>query len=149
MIHWQLCGVHGLDRADKWYEHQSQSVLETDKTKVLWDFNIQCDHVIEARRPDIMVVGKEDRVLEIIDVAVPADCRVNGKESEKIEKYQLQDFKREITTMWAMWKVGALGAIPKGLNKSLQNIGIRVRPEHVQKTALLGTARILRRVLEI
>ena len=45
--------------------------------------------------------------------------------------------------------VGALGAIPKGLNKSLQNIGIRARPEHVQKTALLGTARILRRVLEI
>ena len=57
--------------------------------------------------------------------------------------------------MWAMRKVevipvvvGALGAIPKGLNKSLPNIGIRA-PEHVQKTALLGTARILRRVLEI
>ena len=62
MIHWELYVVHGLDRADKWYEHQPQSVLETDKTKVLWDFNIQCDHVIEARRPDIMVVGKEDRV---------------------------------------------------------------------------------------
>ena len=91
---------------------------------------------------------------KIIDVAVPADCRANAKKSEKIEKYQ--DLKREITTMWAMRKVevipvvvGALGAIPKGLNKSLQNIGIRVRPEHVQKTALLGTARILRRVLEI
>ena len=83
-----------------------------------------------------------------------ADCRVNANKSEKIEKYQ--DLKREITAMWAMRKVevipvvvGALGAIPKGLNKSLQNVGIRVRPEHVQKTALLGTARILRRVLEI
>ena len=58
--------------------------------------------------------------------------------------------------MWAMRKVGvilvvvgALDAIPNGLNKSLQNISIRVRPDHVQKTALLGTARILRRVLEI
>ena len=50
----------------KWYEHQPQSVSETDKTKVLWDFNIQCDHVIEARRPDIMVVGKEDSVCKII-----------------------------------------------------------------------------------
>ena len=45
--------------------------------------------------------------------------------------------------------VGALGAVSKGLNKSLQNIGIRVRPGQVQKTALLGTARILRRVLDI
>ena len=34
MIHWELCGVHGLDRADKWHEHQPQSVSETDKTKV-------------------------------------------------------------------------------------------------------------------
>ena len=47
---------------------------------------IQWDHVIEARRPDIMVVGKEDRVCKIIDVAVPADCRVNAKESEKKKK---------------------------------------------------------------
>ena len=46
--------------------------------------------------------------------------------------------------MWAMPKVevrpvavGALGAIPNGLNKSLQNIGISVRSGHVQKTALL------------
>ena len=88
---------------------------------------------------------------KITVVAVPADCRVNTKEGEHIEKYQ--DLKREISTMWAMRKVEVIpdvvGAIPKGLNKSPQNIGIRVRPEHVQKAALLGTARILRRVLEI
>ena len=60
--------------------------------------------------------------------------------------------------MWAMGQVkvhhipvavGALGVIPKGLSKSLQNISIRVRPGHAQATAFLGTARILRRVLEI
>ena len=99
-------------------------------------------------------MGKEDRVCEIIDVAVPGDCRVTSKESGKIEKYQ--DLKREILTTWAMRKVeviplvvGALGAIPKGLNKSLQNIAIRIRPGHLQKTSLVGTARIRRRVLEI
>ena len=61
-------------------------------------------------------MGKEDRVRKIIDVTVPADSRVNSKESEKIEKYQ--DVKREVSTMWAMRKVEvipvvvvALGAI--------------------------------------
>ena len=34
---------------------------------MLWDFNIQCDHIIEARRPDIVVVGKEDKVRKIIN----------------------------------------------------------------------------------
>ena len=58
-------------------------MLETDKIKVLWNFNTQCDHIIEARIPDIVVVGKEDRFCKIIDVTVPADCRVNSKESEK------------------------------------------------------------------
>ena len=82
---------------------------------MLWDFNIQCDHIIEARGPVIVFVGKEDKVLRIIDVSVPADSRVNSKESEKIEKCQV--LKREISTMWAMRKVevipvvGALGAI--------------------------------------
>ena len=37
MIHWELWGVNGMNRADKWYEHQPQSVLETDKIEVLWD----------------------------------------------------------------------------------------------------------------
>ena len=50
---------------------------------MLWNFNTQCDHIIEARIPDIVVVGKEDRFCKIIDVTVPADCRVNSKESEK------------------------------------------------------------------
>ena len=77
MIYCELCGVNGLDRADKWNKHQPQSVLEMDKIKVLWDFNIQCNHLIEARRLDIIVVGKEDRVCKImiIDVSIPSDCK--------------------------------------------------------------------------
>ena len=28
------------------------------KTKILWDFTIQCDYLIEARRPDTVVIDK-------------------------------------------------------------------------------------------
>ena len=62
-------------------------MLETDKIKVLWNFNTQCDHIIEARIPDIVVVRKEDRFCKIIDVTVPADCRINSKESEKKQQH--------------------------------------------------------------
>ena len=57
-------------------------------------------------------MGKEDRVCKVIDtidVAVPADCRVNSKESGKTEKYQ--DLKREITTMWALRKVEVIPVV--------------------------------------
>ena len=39
IIHWELCRLYELDRADKWFEHQPNSVQETDRTKVLRDFN--------------------------------------------------------------------------------------------------------------
>ena len=45
--------------------------------------------------------------------------------------------------------VGALGTIPKALEKHLNEIGTSVRVELLQKAALLGTARILRKTLEI
>ena len=61
--------------------------------KVLWDVTIQCDNIIEARRPVIVVVEKECNNAIIADIASPWDHIVYEKESEKIEKYQ--DLKRE------------------------------------------------------
>ena len=45
--------------------------------------------------------------------------------------------------------VGSLGAIPKQFGNRLKQIGITAGRAQVQKTVLLGTARILRKVLEI
>ena len=45
--------------------------------------------------------------------------------------------------------VGSLGAIPKQFGNRLKQIGITVGTEQVQKTVLLGMARLLRKVLEI
>ena len=44
--------------------------------------------------------------------------------------------------------IGALGTITKGLLKGLEDFEVGGRVEIIQMTALLGTARILRRVLE-
>ena len=42
-------------------EHEVESVLENEDYKILWDFSIQADHVIEARRPELVVVDKKKR----------------------------------------------------------------------------------------
>ena len=114
---------------------------------------IQCDHVIEARRPDIVVVEEESNKAIIVDIVSPWDYRVYEKEGEKIEKYQ--DLKREIGKLWGIRQqevvpvvVGALGAVSKRLDTWLDKSGITIRTGLLQKTALLGTARILRKVLE-
>ena len=45
--------------------------------------------------------------------------------------------------------VGSLGAIPKQFVNTLKEIGVIAEIGQVQITVLLGTARILRKVLEI
>ena len=38
--------------------------------------------MIEVRRPEIVVIDKKERVCIIVDIAVPADRRVEEKERE-------------------------------------------------------------------
>ena len=47
-----LCEKHSLKSNERWYEHEPESVVENDGVKLLWEVNIQCDHIIEARRAD-------------------------------------------------------------------------------------------------
>ncbi len=68
-----------------------------DQVKILWDFNIQTDYVIEHRRPDVVVLDKMKKMCLLIDIAVPGDLRV-AKETEKIQKYQ--DVARELRKIW-------------------------------------------------
>ena len=43
-------------------------VEESEICKILWDMTIQCDHIIEATRPDIVVVEKESNKSIIMDI---------------------------------------------------------------------------------
>ena len=94
-------------------------MIENDKCKILWDFTVQTDHIIQARRPDMIVIDKETNKTQVIDFAIPYDSRVDSKEMEKIEKYQ--DLVRELKRLWDMKVVvipivlGALGTTPKTL----------------------------------
>ena len=44
--------------------------------------------------------------------------------------------------------IGALGTVPQGLVGHLESIGVNLVVAQIHKTALLGTARILLRVLD-
>ena len=56
-FHWDLCKKNGLEHTEKWYEHIPEGVEENEEVKVLCDINVQCDSVIETRRPDIILIN--------------------------------------------------------------------------------------------
>ena len=101
----------------------------------------------------MIVEDRRNSHCKIIDFAVPYDNRVDNKEAEKIEKYQ--DLAREIKRLWNTQVkiipvvVGALGTTPRLLPKRLKDIGIETRIVDLQKSAILCSARILRKVLEV
>ena len=153
-VHWNLCRKHGLEHSDKWYVYTPEGVVENEAMKIMWDFNVQCDNVIQARRPDVILIHKEKKEALIVDIAVSADTRIAGKELEKAEKYQ--DLKCEIKRLWELRcakvvpvVIGALGSVTKDLECWIENMDIVPEVGVLQKTALLGTARILRKVLEL
>ena len=151
-IHWEMCKIANIHTTSKWYEHQPDTVVENDNHKILWDFDVQTDHIIEARRPDLIIINKEEKKCTIVDFAVPYDSRVETKQREKTEKYQ--DLRREIQKLWNMKTnivpiiIGALGTPSPKLKDNLQELGLNTKINEIQKTVLLNTARILRKVLE-
>ena len=54
--------------------------------KLLWDFDIQTDHLISPRRPDLTVIRKK-RTCKIVDFAIPAEHRIKLKEYEKKDNF--------------------------------------------------------------
>ena len=61
MIHWEICKKFQFDQTNKWYMHNPAHVLENDTHKLIWDFNIQTDHLIPARRPDLIIINKKKK----------------------------------------------------------------------------------------
>ena len=87
----------------------------------------------------------------LINFAISGDRNVIEKEAEKILKYK--DLTIEIQSMWNVKTkvipviIGATGTISKSFRKYVSNIPGKYEVKELQKTAILGTAHILRKVL--
>ena len=103
-------------------------------------------------RPDVTLIDKIKKKVSLIDVAIPWDTRVEEKEREKMDKYQ--DLKIEIRRIWDMQVeivpiiIGALGTIPRSLKRNLEKLEAEVAPGLMQKSVILETAHIVRKVMD-
>ena len=95
--------------------HNPAPVLEIDTRKFLWDFDIQTDHLISARRPEFKIINNKKKN---VGFAVLADHRIQLKEYEKRDRYY--DLARELKKLWNMKVtiipivIGAFGMVTKG-----------------------------------
>ena len=117
----------------------------------IWDFDICTDCHVSAHQPDIVVIDDEGHSAILIDVAIPADVNIISKESEKIAKYQ--DLCIKLQWLWCLRTVkvipvviGCLGTYSPNLLKFLKELPGKHLVAPLVKSAILGSAHLLRRV---
>jgi enolase len=149
-----ICKETGVQFDKKhWYEHVPKSVETSQggKVTILWNQQVQTDRTNPTNKLDIIIRDNEKGTCLSIDVVISGDRNVIKKEAEKILKYK--DLTIEIQRMWNVKTrvipviIGATGTILKSFSKYMSSIPGNHEVKELQKTAILGTAHILRRVL--
>ena len=122
-IHWEMCKKFKFDHANKWYIYNPAPVLENDTHKLLWDFDIHTDHLISARRPDLIIINKNKENLQNCRFCCPAWPQDKTESNQKRDKYL--DLARKLKKkLWNMKVtiipivIGAFGTVTKGLLKA-------------------------------
>jgi len=127
-------------------------VYEEGDVTVLWNQAVHTDREVTANRPDIIIKNKKEKTCTLIDMAIPADRNVVQKEAEKMLKYKSLCI--EIKRMWNLKCTiipvitGATGIVTRSLRKNLKAVPGKHSIDSVQKTAILGTSHIIRKVLQ-
>jgi hypothetical protein len=112
---------------------------------------VQTDRTIPNNKPDIIIRDNEKGTCMLINIAIPGDRNVIKKVAEKILKYK--NLTTEIQRMWNVKAkvipviIGATGTISKPFRKYVSEIPGNHDVRELQKTVILDTAHILRKVL--
>ena len=119
---------------------------------MLWNQAVHIDREVTANRPDIIIKNTKEKTCTLIDVAIPADRNVVQKETEKKLKYNSLCI--EIQQMWNLKCmiipviIGTTGIVTRSLRKNLEAVPGKHSIDSPQKTAILGTSHIIRKVLQ-
>ena len=148
-IRWELCKRLKLDNTHKWYLHKQESVLENERHKILWDFEIQTDCSIPVRRPNQVSINKKEKKItwcgscplcrHRVKIKAKKQISESCQRSEELVEHEGED---DTNNSWCTRNN------PQCLEKFHGEQEIRGRIKTIQTTALLKLPRILARVLK-
>jgi len=151
-LHYSPCKALGNETTDKWYTHMPKPVYEEEDVTVLWNQAVHTDREVTANRPGIIIKNKKEGTCTLVDVENPTDRNVVQKEAEKKLKYKSLciEIKRMLTLKCTIIPVitGATGIVTRSLRENLEAIPGKHSIDSLQKTAILGTSHIIRKVLQ-
>jgi hypothetical protein len=151
-LHYTMCKVISIETADKLYTHMPKPVYEVGDVTVVWNQEVHTDREITANRTNILIKNKKEKTCKLKNVAIPADINVVQKEAEEELKY-----KSLCIVIQLMWNLkctivpvvtGATGIVTRNLKNNLEAVPGKHSIDSLQKTAILGTSHVIRKVLQ-
>jgi hypothetical protein len=115
-----------------------------------WTLEVKTDRTIPDNKPDTIIRDNEKGTCVLIDVAISGDRNVIKKEAEKILKdkditTEIQSMRNVKTNVMPVIR-GVTGTISKSFRKYLTNKPGEHEIKELQKTVVLVTANILRKI---
>ena len=52
-------------------QKHGRKMVENNRAKILWDYDDRTDHRIQARKPDLIVINKENKRVTVVYLAIP------------------------------------------------------------------------------
>ena len=153
IIYWDVCHHFSFPVESRWYRHQPDRLVETEDITIMWDTTIPTDKKIKANRPDICLRNRKTNTCLLIDISCLADGNIGKKHAEKLAKYS--DLRVKISRMWHCRTLvvpvvlAALGTAHAGIARWLDIIPGHQNLQYLQKTVLLGSTRIFRKVMSL
>ena len=151
-VYWCILKDYGIQVDETWLKLKPENVTTKDDVIIMWDTDVITDINVESNRPDIIIHDKKKKTCLLIDVSVPNCQNIIKKEAEKITKYR--DLEIEVQKCWNLKEIrtipiviGALGTVSEGIGGYIEKVSPRINFDVIQKTALLGSAHILRNFL--
>ena len=150
-LHLDICKDYGIKvEAKHWYQHKPERITENDKTTILWDSQNITNRHVSCNKADIVIQAKQTDKCMIIDVTIPHDYKIQKMATEKMSKYV--SFQIECQRMCNK-RVQVIPVIISTTDKNIKKCMGKIPGHHniynLQRSAILGTAYILRRVLSI
>jgi hypothetical protein len=66
-----------------YYKYTVTEIVENQRYKLYWDREVRTDIRVSANRPDILLYDKENKEVDLIDIAVPLSDNIQNVYAQK------------------------------------------------------------------
>ena len=158
VLYYHLRHCYGIDETPilPFAPNDIEAVVENDNCRIYWNYPFPTTHLIQANKPDIVLLEKRTSSMYVIEFSAPAETNIDIKEREKRAKYidlvgELRRLYPECSVRLVVLVVGVLGGIKDTILAELRKIpACQNSPEQLvmkmQKAVVLGSLRLLRQM---